>query len=58
LSLLSLHLSVSQQIPTERPYKLHNPQLHQMQHFIPFGHSLLYIVYNFIDILRSYWTIN
>jgi hypothetical protein len=29
-----------------------------MQHFSPLSHSLHYIICHFIDILRSYWTIN
>jgi hypothetical protein len=36
---------------TTHSYTKHNISVH-------FGHSLLYILYHFIDILRSYWTIN
>jgi hypothetical protein len=57
-SLPSVSLTVKQQIPTHRPYKLHSLQLHQTQYFSPFWSQLaLYNCY-FIDILRSYWKIN
>jgi hypothetical protein len=47
LSLLSLPLTVPQQIPTHTPYKSHNLQLHQTQNFSAFCSQLVLYTMSF-----------